>query len=46
MDNLQVPLSDVLKHFNGSREEYVVDLLSNLEGEFMIFKKNNMYRLM
>ncbi|XP_034687949.1 probable ATP-dependent DNA helicase RecQ isoform X2 [Vitis riparia] len=41
-----VPLSDVLKHFNGSSEEYVLDLLSNLEGEFMIFKKNNMYRLM
>ncbi|KAJ9698937.1 hypothetical protein PVL29_007822 [Vitis rotundifolia] len=41
-----VPLTDVLKHFNGSREEYVVDLLSNLEGEFVIFKKNNTYRLM
>lgn len=46
VDNLQVPLSDILKHFNGSREECVVDLLGNLEGEFMIFKKNNMYRLM
>ena len=44
--NLQVPVSDILKHFNGSREERVVDLLRNLEGEFMVFKKNNIYRLM
>ncbi|KAL7113757.1 hypothetical protein ACP275_04G079200 [Erythranthe tilingii] len=41
-----VLLSDILKHFNGSTEESVVDLLTNLEGEFLIFKKNNLYKLM
>ncbi|KAL7152126.1 hypothetical protein ABFS83_04G076400 [Erythranthe nasuta] len=41
-----VLLSDILKHFNGSTDESVVDLLTNLEGEFLIFKKNNLYKLM
>ncbi|KAK9280366.1 hypothetical protein L1049_014055 [Liquidambar formosana] len=41
-----VPVSDILEHFNGSREECVVDLLTCLEGEFLIFKKNNLYLLM
>ncbi|KAL8531340.1 hypothetical protein ACS0TY_008097 [Phlomoides rotata] len=39
-------LSDLLKHFNGSKEESVIDLLNNLEAEFLVFKKNNLYQLM
>ncbi|KAI9198535.1 hypothetical protein LWI28_017629 [Acer negundo] len=39
-------LSDILKHFSGSNPESVIDLLTSLEGEFMIFKKNNLYRLL
>lgn len=46
MDFLQVNLSDILDHFNGSNEESVVDLLSCLEGNFVIYKKNNIYRIM
>ncbi|KAK6163910.1 hypothetical protein DH2020_000774 [Rehmannia glutinosa] len=41
-----VLLSDILEHFNGSKEESVVDLLNHMEGEFLIFKKNNLYKLM
>ncbi|KAI3450175.1 hypothetical protein Pfo_006840 [Paulownia fortunei] len=41
-----VLLSDLLDHFNGSKEESVIDLLEHLEGEFLIFKKNNLYKLM
>ncbi|KAL7247130.1 hypothetical protein ACSBR2_002113 [Camellia fascicularis] len=41
-----VSLSDILKHFNGSTEESIVEMLSCLESEFLIFKKNNLYRLM
>ncbi|KAG5512705.1 hypothetical protein RHGRI_038886 [Rhododendron griersonianum] len=41
-----VSLSDILKHFYGSAEESVLELLSCLESEFMIFKKNNLYILM
>ncbi|XP_022859213.1 uncharacterized protein LOC111379993 [Olea europaea var. sylvestris] len=41
-----VSLSDLLEHFSGSKEEAIVDLLNNLEGEFLIFRKNNLYRLM
>lgn len=44
--NMQVSLSDILKHFYGSAEESVLELLSYLESEFMIFKKNNLYILM
>ncbi|GAV80936.1 DEAD domain-containing protein/Helicase_C domain-containing protein/HRDC domain-containing protein/RQC domain-containing protein [Cephalotus follicularis] len=36
-----VSLTDILNHFNGSTEESVVDLLSCLEAEFVLFKKNN-----
>lgn len=43
---MQVSLLDILEHFNGSREESVINLLNNLEGEFLIFKKNNFYHLM
>nr|XP_027112941.1 uncharacterized protein LOC113731733 [Coffea arabica] len=41
-----VPLSDILGHFNGSTESSVIDLLNSLEGEFLIFKKNDLYMLM
>lgn len=41
-----VSLLDILEYFNGSREESVINLLNNLEGEFLIFKKNNFYHLM
>lgn len=41
-----VPLSDILAHFNGSTQSSVIDLLSSLEGEFLIFKKNDLYMLM
>ncbi len=46
MDVLQVTLSDILEHFNGSKEESVVDLLSCLESDFLIYKKKNVYRVM
>ncbi|XP_075634157.1 uncharacterized protein LOC142606705 [Castanea sativa] len=41
-----VTLSEILEHFNGSKEESVLDLLSCLESDFLIYKKNNMYRVM
>ncbi|PWA58547.1 DNA helicase, ATP-dependent, RecQ type [Artemisia annua] len=41
-----VALSDILKHFNGSTEAAVVDLLNCMESEFLIYKKNNMYKFM
>nr|XP_043610948.1 ATP-dependent DNA helicase RecQ-like [Erigeron canadensis] len=41
-----VALSDILKHFNGSKEMAVVDLLNYMEGEFIIYKKNNLYKLL
>ncbi|CAA7389197.1 unnamed protein product [Spirodela intermedia] len=41
-----VSRSDIVGHFNGSSEEDVVDLLGGLEGQFLIFKKNDLYRLM
>ncbi|KAL2470842.1 ATP-dependent DNA helicase Q-like 4A [Abeliophyllum distichum] len=41
-----VSLSDLLEHFSGSKEEAIVDLLNNLEGEFSIFRKNDVYKLM
>ncbi|XP_043699015.1 ATP-dependent DNA helicase RecQ-like [Telopea speciosissima] len=40
-----VALSDITKHFNES-EESVMDLLRCLESEFLVFKKNNLYRIM
>lgn len=43
---LQVSLSDILEHFKGSNRESVIDLLSTLESDFMIFKKNDLYRLL
>ncbi|XP_076957204.1 uncharacterized protein LOC143632618 [Bidens hawaiensis] len=41
-----VTLADVSKHFNGSTEAEVVDVLNCMEGDFLIYKKNNMYKLM
>ncbi|KAL8215133.1 hypothetical protein R6Q57_004582 [Mikania cordata] len=41
-----VTLSDIIKHFTGSTEAEVVDMLSCMESDFLIFKKNNMYKLM
>ncbi|XP_057483339.1 uncharacterized protein LOC130770070 isoform X2 [Actinidia eriantha] len=38
--------SDILEHFNGSTEKLVLEMLSCLESEFSIFKKNNLYMLM
>ncbi|KAK4731567.1 hypothetical protein R3W88_024555 [Solanum pinnatisectum] len=41
-----VTLSDLLEHFNGSTEESLVNLLCCLEGEFLIYRKNNLYKLL
>ncbi|KAI3829909.1 hypothetical protein L1987_04040 [Smallanthus sonchifolius] len=41
-----VSLSDTLKHFTGSTEAEVVDMLSCMESDFLIYKKNNLYKLM
>ncbi|KAJ8751579.1 hypothetical protein K2173_016825 [Erythroxylum novogranatense] len=41
-----VSLSDIMEHFEKSEEDSVVNILSNLEGDFLIFKKNNLYRLL
>jgi hypothetical protein len=45
-DVLQVFIRDILEHFNGSKEELVIDLLSSLESDFVIFKKNDLYMLL
>ncbi|XP_061344896.1 uncharacterized protein LOC133290798 [Gastrolobium bilobum] len=39
-------LIDILEHFNGSNEDYVVELLNCLESDFSIYKKDNKYRVM
>nr|XP_025888886.1 uncharacterized protein LOC101263933 isoform X4 [Solanum lycopersicum] len=41
-----VTLSDLLEHFNGSTEKSLVNLLCCLEGEFLIYRKNNVYKLL
>ncbi|KAJ4829824.1 hypothetical protein Tsubulata_025335 [Turnera subulata] len=38
--------SDILGHFGGCKEEPVIDLVNSLEADFLIFKKNNLYRLL
>ncbi|KAK2980419.1 hypothetical protein RJ640_025265 [Escallonia rubra] len=43
---MQVTLSDIVKQFNGSTEESIVDLMSYLESEFLVYRKNNLYKLM
>jgi ATP-dependent DNA helicase RecQ len=42
----QVLLDDVVKHFNGSKRESVVEILVSLESEFEIYKKNGKYMIM
>ncbi|CAI0560570.1 unnamed protein product [Linum tenue] len=41
-----VPIHDILEHFNGSGEESVIAMLNCLEGDFVIYKKNNVYRIL
>ncbi|KZV18306.1 Werner syndrome ATP-dependent helicase-like [Dorcoceras hygrometricum] len=41
-----VSLSDILERFNGSTEDSIIDILQHLAGEFLIFKKNNVYKVM
>ncbi|KAM6578500.1 hypothetical protein CsatB_030337 [Cannabis sativa] len=41
-----VTLSDIVKHFNGSQEESINELICSLEAEFLIYKKNNVYKIM
>ncbi|KAK1428580.1 hypothetical protein QVD17_17418 [Tagetes erecta] len=41
-----VSLSDMLKRFAGSTEAEVVDVLSCMESEFSIYKKNDLYKLL
>lgn len=41
-----VALSDLLEHFSGSTEKSLVNLLCCLEGEFLIYRKNNLYKLL
>ncbi|KAF3454768.1 hypothetical protein FNV43_RR05216 [Rhamnella rubrinervis] len=41
-----VTLSDIVEHFTGSGEEPIVDIVNRLEGDFFIYKKNNVYKLM
>ncbi|PRQ34890.1 putative DNA helicase [Rosa chinensis] len=38
-----VTLSAILEHFNGSEEDCVIERLTGLESDFMIYRKNNMY---
>ncbi|CAL8160271.1 unnamed protein product [Prunus armeniaca] len=40
-----VTLAEILEHFNGSEEQSVIDLLSCLEGDFLIYRKKNMYMI-
>lgn len=40
-----VSLHDILQHFRGSSEESLLGLLGDLEADFVIFKKNDMYRM-
>ncbi|CAN6206495.1 unnamed protein product [Urochloa humidicola] len=41
-----VLLDDVVKHFDGSKRESVVEILDSLESEFEIYKKNGKYMMM
>lgn len=42
----QASFSDIVEHFNGSDRESVLTMLNTLEGGFLIFKKNGMYRVL
>lgn len=44
--NQGVSPSAILNHFNGSTEETVLENLSRLESEFLIFKKDDLYNIM
>ncbi|MED6216776.1 hypothetical protein PIB30_011103 [Stylosanthes scabra] len=39
-------LVEIQQHFSGSVEDYVVGLLNSLEGDFLIYKKGGMYRVL
>ncbi|XP_063942296.1 uncharacterized protein LOC108228115 isoform X2 [Daucus carota subsp. sativus] len=41
-----ISLSDIVEHFKGSTAESVAHLLSCLESEFVIYKKNDHYKLL
>lgn len=41
-----VSLSEIINHFKGSKSASVVDLLSQLEGDYILFRKNDMYRVL
>ncbi|PUZ45959.1 hypothetical protein GQ55_7G004200 [Panicum hallii var. hallii] len=41
-----VLLDKVVKRFNGSRRESVVEILDSLESEFKIYRKNRKYMMM
>ena len=45
---MQVTLDNMMKQFKlkGCEEESLVALLNSLEGDFVIYKKNNIYKLM
>lgn len=43
---IQVSVSELMQHFNGSEGETVMSVVEQLEGEFLIFKKNEVYKLM
>ncbi|XP_051141552.1 uncharacterized protein LOC127258666 isoform X2 [Andrographis paniculata] len=39
-------VSELLQHFKGSKQETLSRVLEQMEGDFLIFKKNNVYKLM
>ncbi|EHA8590722.1 ATP-dependent DNA helicase [Cocos nucifera] len=41
-----VSLSDIIEHFKGSKKDILVGLLAYMEGEFLVFKKNDLYQAM
>lgn len=45
-NNDGVTLDNIMEQFKGSEEESLVALLNSLEGDFVIYKKNSIYKLM
>lgn len=43
---MQVTLGNMMEHFKCSEEESLLALLNSLEGDFVIYKKNGIYKLM
>ncbi|KAJ4817025.1 ATP-dependent DNA helicase recQ [Rhynchospora pubera] len=41
-----VSLEDTIRYFGGSKKDSVIGLLDYLEGEFLLFKKNDLYIVM